>query len=242
MIDLPYGVVAKLAFPFRGDALLRRTDTSRRRQRGLIIVLGGIEGPSFFNTQMVRGLVRARLRTAIHRFDWNDGIIFVRSAINLMSPRHHERQVTNVVEYVRAYRRDYPNAPISLLAQSGGCWIAIRVLEELAGEIEVSTCVLLAAAIAPSYDLSRAAGNCRKGLHSFRSAGDLFYLGIGTLLFGTSDRQHRCGAGLIGFRQPPANVFEYRWQPEWMWLGYVGNHTSSTVPRFVQGVVAPLLR
>lgn len=240
-IDLPYGIVAKLANPYRDPSFFKRVDTDRRRRRGLVIILGGVEGPSIFNSQMGYGLARSRLRTAIRRIDWNDGPFLIRSAINLMSPAHHERQARRVADEIVEYRRCHPNGRVSLVAQSGGCWIAVRTIELLPPELNISTCVLLASAISPQRDMTPAAAKCSNGLYSFRSIADWFYLCFGTTVFGTSDRLRRPSAGQVGMRQMPTGVREMSWQPAWMRWGYVGNHTSSTSPAFIQNVVAPLM-
>jgi len=242
LVDLPYGILAKLAHPCRDTSFFERVDTERRRRHGLIIILGGIEGPSIFNSQMAYGLVRGRVRAAIRRIDWNDGPFLIRSAINLMSPTHHERQARRVTDAIIAYRKDHPNGRVSLIAQSGGCWIAVRATELLPEDQRISTCVLLASAISPGHDHSIAGARCTNGLYSFKSIADWFYLGFGTTVFGTSDRRHRPAAGQVGMAQSPPGVHETAWQPAWMRCGYVGNHTSSTSPAFIQHVVAPLMK
>ncbi len=241
LVDLPYGILAKLAHPCRDTSFFERVDTERRRRRGLIIILGGVEGPSIFNSQMAYGLVRGRVSAAIRRVDWNDGPFLIRSAINLMSPTHHERQARRVVDEIVEYRRCHPNGRVSLVAQSGGCWIAVRTIELLPPEMKISTCVLLASAISPGRNMTAAAAQCSNGLYSFRSIADWFYLCFGTTVFGTSDRLRRPSAGQVGMRQMPPGVHERSWQPAWMRWGYVGNHTSSTSPAFIQNVVAPLM-
>jgi len=242
LVDLPYGILAKLAHPCRDTSFFERVDTECRRRRGLIIILGGVEGPSIFNSQMAYGLVRGRVRAAIRRIDWNDGPFLMRSAINLMSPTHHQRQAQRVADAIIAYRQEYPNGRVSLIAQSGGCWIAVRAIELLPENLRISTCVLLASAISPGRDHAIAGARCTNRLYSFKSIADWFYLGFGTTVFGTSDRRHRPATGQVGMANTPPGVNEISWRPAWMRWGYVGNHTSSTSPAFVRSVVAPLMR
>ncbi len=241
LIDPVYGVFVRLATIFHTSHLLDRADTPQRRRRGVIIVLGGVEGPSFFNQQMVVGLLRSRYRGAVVRIDWNGGLFLWRSIVNLMSRRHHDEQARRVAEFILDYRRQYREAPISIVAQSGGCWIAIRALQCLPQEVQIETAALLAPAMSSGYDHSAAVSRCRRGLLSLGGPGDFFFLGLGTMLLGTSDRVFSPSAGLVGWHYKPAGFVEARWHPEWLRHYYVGNHTSSATAGLIAHVVAPWL-
>src|SRR6266850_2540649 len=103
----------------------------RRRKRGLALILGGIEGPSIYNFSMAIGLLRSGYRGAVIRFPWNTGLFGIRSLINLISRQHHEEQSGRLAAAITDHMREHPESPVSLLAQSGGCWITIRALEKL---------------------------------------------------------------------------------------------------------------
>jgi pimeloyl-ACP methyl ester carboxylesterase len=186
------------------------------------------------------GLLRGRYRGAVTRFDWNAGIFGVRSAVNLMSRRHHERQsnllARTISEHVQAH-----HSPVSLLAQSGGCFIVLRALEKLPAEIRVHTAVLLAPSVSPGYDLSTATRKCTNKLVSFGSLGDAIFLGLATLLLGTSDRVFSPSAGFVGWHANLPGFIECRWHPLWLRYGYWGNHISTSSPRFIADVVTPML-
>ena len=241
LFDLPYGLSIRLLTPFRFAQIPANADTPRRQRRGLTIVLGGIEGPSFFNARMVQGVLASGYRGAVRRVDWNDGILFVRSAVNLMSRRHHERHAREVVEIATAHQAEHPCAPISIIAQSGGCWIAVRAVELMPESLRVSTVVLHAPAISPGYDLSRAAERCSHALISVEACGDYVIVGLGTLLFGTSDRRHRLSGGLVGFRRHTSKFIAMRWRPSWMKHWHLGNHTTSASFAFVRDFIGPFL-
>lgn len=242
VLDPLWGLLVRVTDWFCRPALPARADTPRRRRRGLTLVLGGIEGPSRFNVQMVRGILRSGYRGSVVRFDWSLGPPIWRSWVNLTNTRHHARQADRLVESIGRYRAEYPGAPVSLVAQSGGCWIAVRALERLPETIRADTVVLLAPSISPGYDLRAAAGRCDGALVSVGSAGDVFFLGLGTLLLGTSDRVFSPSAGLVGWRRRVPRLVEMRWRWAWVRFGYFGNHTTSAAPGFVEVVVGPLLR
>lgn len=241
LIDLIMGVFAKITSIFWAGRLPGRADTPRRRRRGLAVVLGGIEGPSLFNHSMVLGVLKSRYRGSVVRFDWNAGIPLVRSLVNLIHRRHKERQADKLARLITDYHASHPGAPVSLVAQSGGCWIVVRALEKLPPNSSVHTAVLIAPSISPGYDISRAAARCAGGMVSVGGPGDYIFLGLGTLLFGTSDRVFSPSAGWIGWHHRPPGFVEQRWHPAWLKYGYLGNHTSSSARHFVAGVVGPRL-
>lgn len=241
IVDPLWGVFIKIVGIFWRPPLPKLADTPRRRRRGLTLVLGGIEGKSKYNLDMVRGILRSGYRGSVVRFDWNDGVPFWRSLVNLMSRRHHEQQSAKVAEYIRNFKGEHPDAPVCMVAQSGGCWIVVRALERLPKGIRVATAVLLAPSISPGYDIRAAAARCECELISIGSLGDFFFLGLGTMLLGTSDRVSTPSAGFIGWHHRPPGFAELRWHPRWCRLGYFGNHTTTSSPAFVSAVVGPRL-
>lgn len=241
IVDPIYGLLIKILGIFWPTRVPRLADTPRRRRRGLTLVLGGIEGPSIYNLWMVWGILRSGYRGSVVRFDWNAGVPFWRSLVNLASRSHHRRQTQRIVEFIRAYDAEHPGSPVNLVAQSGGCWIVLRVLGRLPEAVNVNTAVLIAPSISPGRNVGLAAARCASGLVSVRSAGDFFFLGVGTVLLGTSDRVHVPSAGFVGWRRRPDRLVDVRWRPEWIRLGYIGNHTTSTAPGFIRAVIGPLL-
>ena len=64
----------------------------------------------------------------------------------------------------------------------------------------ILTVFLLASALSPEYDLSKALGHVRGKVYVFTSPGDSLVLGTGTRLFGTIDGIKSDAAGLNGLR------------------------------------------
>jgi len=242
VVDPLLGVLGKLATIFWWPGLPRRADSPRRRRRGLAIIVGGIEGPSIYNYAMGLGVLRGRYRGAVVRFPWNAGLFGVRSVVNLMSRVHQERQSALLAEAIVSHAKHYPQSPICLLAQSGGCWIVIRALEKLPQDTSIASAVLLAPSVAPGYDITRAASKCRDGLMSIGGIGDFVFLGAGTILLGTSDRVFTPAAGLVGWHHHPPSFVEARWHPSWTRFGYFGNHISTSSVPFIRNVIAPAFR
>jgi len=240
LADPILGVLGKLLTIFWWPELPKGADSPRRRQRGLAIVVGGVEGPSIYNYWLGTGLLRGRYRGAVIRFHWNAGIFGIRSAVNLMSRRHHERQSDLLAQAIIDHLRTH-HSPVCLLAQSGGCFIVLRALEKLPEDIRVQTAVLLAPSTSPGYDLAPATRRCTSKLVSFGSLGDAIFLGLATLLLGTSDRVFSPSAGFVGWHANLPGFVECRWHPLWLRHGYWGNHISTSSPRFIADVVTQML-
>jgi hypothetical protein len=241
VIDPVVGVISQVIQLFWHPGLPPRADSEARRRRGVTFILGGIEGPSRYNYGIGIGLLEARYRGAIVRFDWNKGIPFVSPFRNLMSRRHHETMSDSLVRAITEQARTHPDAPIHVIAQSGGCLVTVRALERLPKGMAIHTAVLIAPSISPAYDLALAAGRCTGRLIAVGSPGDFMFLGLGTTVFGTSDRVHAPSAGWVGWHYHSPPFVEARWHPSWLRLGNLGNHTSSAARRFISGIVAPVL-
>lgn len=240
LVDPLIGVYAEIVSIVWNPKIPRKADTLRRRSRGLTLILGGIEGPSPYNRAMACAVLESGYRGAVRRIDWNTGIPLIRSLVNLMSRRHQNRQATEVARQIVEHKREFPHAPVCLMAQSGGGLIVVRALEMLPPDIKVHTAVLLAASISPSYDISVAASKCTHGLISVGGPGDYMFLGVGTTLLGSSDRVFGPSAGWVGWHHHGRQDFvELRWHPSWLRYGYLGNHTTSSSRAFLSHVIAP---
>lgn len=241
LIDPLMGVFTTMLRLFRPVRFPGRATSVRRERRGLTLVLGGIEGPSQYGAAMVRGVLCSGYRGAVEFFPWNRGIPILCSLRNLTDRKHHDRQARLLVDRILAHYEMFPDAPVNLLAQSGGCWITVRALEMLPPDAGVHAVVLLAPSISPGYDIAVASSRCAGGLVSIGGPGDFFFLGLGTMVFGTSDRVHTPSAGLVGWHHHPPGFVEARWHPDWVRFGYIGNHTTTSANRFVRFVVVPML-
>lgn len=242
LADPLMGITSATARCFRSFSMPPTADTPRRRKRGVTFVLGGIEGPSQHSRDMGMGLLRGGYRGAVRIFPWNRCLPVVGVLRNLMSREHHERQSDTLAQLVRHHRAAYPQSHVSFIAQSGGCFVTVRTLEKLDPTDGVAHAILLAPSISPGYDIRPAAQRCSGGLYSFGGRGDYFFLGLGTMLLGTSDRVRTPSAGLVGWHYRHEKFHEVRWHPSWTRFGYLGNHITTSCQRFIAEVIAPILR
>jgi pimeloyl-ACP methyl ester carboxylesterase len=226
--------------------------TPDRAEHGYTIILPGIEGTSWFNISVARGLVDAGHDRAIEISDWTTGYwpMFV---YHLMALERNREQAREIAERIIAYQDRYPGRPVTLIGHSGGAAMAVLVLESLPVDRQVTQAVLLAGALSPDYDLSTALARTENGIRNYYSGGDALYLIAGTLALGTIDRQHAVSAGAIGFRTPDNLPSEQRelyesklrqepYRLEMFSSWNFGGHFGPVNRRFVAKWVAPELR
>ena len=225
--------------------------TPQRYDRGLVLVLPGVEGRSVFNQQIVEGLDRGGVPYALEIHDWTSGLapLFL---WHLMDHRRNCLQAQRIADRLTEYADQYPNRPIWLVGQSGGGGMAVLALDLLPPGLCVDGAVLISPAIGRDYGLARALGRLRGKMIHYYSSKDLFFLGMGTGVFGNIDRSYGESAGRCGFRLPEdltaeeAQRYETRLEqvdcsegvPE---TGHLGLHLTSSSPDFVEKVIAPLL-
>ena len=223
-----------------------------RATGGLVLVADGVGGFDVCGTAMRYVLAAEKLPYAVEIVSWGHG--FGRWHADLTSVGNRDEKAGLLALCVRRYKAERPTDPVYLVAKSGGAGIVVKALE-LIDEKQVERAVLLAPALSPAYNLSRALRAVRHEMVVFWSPLDVFMLGMGTKVFGTVDRVRTAAAGLVGFRVPAAegkpnenNGSEYdklrqiRWRPRMAATLYLGGHFGTDSPLFLRKYVAPLLR
>jgi pimeloyl-ACP methyl ester carboxylesterase len=225
----------------------------RPSAQGLVLVADGVGGLDLCGTALRYVLGAARAPYVIDLFPWGHG--FGRWYADLTDVANRDSQAGLIAETVRRFRAAQPEDPVFLVAKSGGAGVVVRALEQLDDET-VECVVLLAPALSPGYDLTRALRAVRRELVVFWSPLDMVVLGAGTRVFGTIDRVQSVGAGMVGFDVPrdderesdPERTRQYtklrqvRWRPQMVSAGYFGGHVGPDSPRFLRKYVVPLLR
>ena len=215
---------------------------------GLILVADGIGGLDLCGTGLKYVVGAQGVRQRVRIFPWGHGL--GRWYADLTRTGRHEKQAETLAREVRDSLEADPEAPVHLVGKSGGTGIVIRALEELPKD-SVSSVVLLAPALSPDYDLSKALAAVRKEMVVFWSPFDVVVLGAGTLLFGTIDRKKSVSAGLVGFKLPGSEERErfdayrklrqVRWNLGMVTSGYLGGHIGPDNPVFLRKYVLPIL-
>ncbi len=224
--------------------------TPERLAQGYVIVLPGIEGKSFLNRSIVRGLLRADVPYGIEIHDWTYGVLGY--FLNLRYRRRHRQQSEILVEKIAAYREHHPTQPVYLIGHSGGGAMTAFTLERLPVSMRVTGGVMLVPALSSTYDLSPALEQTERGLWNFSSWGDACMLGLGTILLGTCDGKHRPAAGMTGFSEAVRHscdsngpddpqLHEVPFRREMVRDRNCGGHFGPVNSRFVQHWIAPIV-
>jgi len=219
--------------------------TPARLERGLVIVLPGIEGRSPLNEAICEGLAAGGVDYAIETYDWTFPFF---PLYNLRAERRNRRKAAELVARILRYRMAYPGCPVVLVGQSGGGAIAIWAAEEMPPGQQVDGLIVLAPSLSPSYMLDSALAGSQRGIVNFYSSRDWLFLRIGTTVTGTMDGQHDVSAGSAGFDVPSGvrsgsyqKLHQIGWTSEMAEKGHSGMHLTSGAVGYVSSYVAPFV-
>jgi len=219
--------------------------TEERLDKGLVIVLPGVEGRSMFNDAICAGLDAGGVDCAIETDDWTSPL---GPLATLGDEQRNRAQAERIAERIVEYQQAYPDRPVVLVGQSGGAAMAPWVAEALPDATMIDGMVLIAPALSPWYPLTEALGRSRRGIVSFHSEMDWLFLGVGTSLLGTMDGERLESAGKVGFVTPLARdeaayekLYQVPWNRSMARNGHLGCHVTSGSLSFVKKRVAPLV-
>jgi hypothetical protein len=183
---------------------------------------------------------------------------------DLMWHRRNQLKGRQLARRILAFHRANPQATIQLFACSGGVGVSLFALEAIyrcrtPGHTEsvgnrtlpiIDTLVLACPAVSPEYNLTTALGVVRR-CYALVSHRDSIILGLGTRIFGTTDRRFMKSAGMVGFRIPPGltnqqaaryeRIREIHWSSEFTKQGHGGGHSGSISLPFLKNHLIPLL-
>ncbi len=260
--------------PIITRAQLLRSYVAELLSKGLPEMTGDVTREALFIVDGVGGfqaaplMIRRALRytgstlgTILYRWQFGlPGEIWT----DLMWLRRNQLKGRQLARRILAFHRGHPQAAIHLFACSGGVGIALFALEAIyrcrkRGHTEpaghrslpiIDTLVLACPAVSPDYNLAPALGVVRR-CYALVSHRDSIILGLGTRIFGTTDRRFTKSAGMVGFRVPRGltdqdatsydRLREIRWSPEFKTDGHGGGHSGSISLLFLKNHLIPLL-
>lgn len=225
-----------------------------RLDKGLVVVLTGIEGRSQFNEGICRGLEAGGVDWAIELHDWTADVPLKQvlppvALYNQRAEARNRRQAEKLAARVLRYQQAYPGRSVVLVGQSGGAALAAWTAENMPHDRRIDGVIMLAPSLSPTYALDQALEGTQRGIVNFYSKRDLLFLALGTTMAGTMDGEHTQSAGRVGFEiptaggKPPAydRLFQIAWSEKMADTGNYGIHLSSGGERFVAAYVAPLV-
>lgn len=210
-----------------------------------LLHLPGIAGKRWVDDQMMDGFRDGGFAGQAQIYDWTGDDPGLGS---LLGYKRNQVQAQKVADLITERFRKNPGLHIILAGHSGGTGIAVWALEKLPEDVKIDKLLLLASALSPGYDLSKALSHVRGKCFSFCSENDVLVLGVGTKTFGTIDGVKTEAAGEFGFVLPPtADVREYDklvqkpYVKDWMQYRNFGDHMGCMLRSFACHIVAPLI-
>ena len=215
--------------------------TPHRLERGLVIILPGIEGEGGYTYDVRAGLLRSAVDMAMPIHSWGRPIPLAGPLINQMDVIGNRIAARRIAQMVTDYQDSHPDRPVYIIGHSGGGGVAVFAAEALPDDRKLEGLILLSASISKTYNLTKALSRCRCGIMNFYSGQDVGLLGVGTTLFGNVDGIRGPSAGLTGFDKKPVGLYEIAWREEMAQTGYTGGHLSSGQEKFIAAYVAPFV-
>ena len=192
-----------------------------------------------------QGLLNGGVNADIEIYDWTGTD---RGLIVLMHSKRHQDQSTIVAKMIEKRIRENPKLRITITGQSSCTGIAVWARDKLPDDVFVDDFVMIASALSPQYDLSKALRHVRARAYAFNSSLDVLILSIGTKGFGTVDRVKGVAAGLVGFTMPEsadkeqyAKLTQFPYDADWLRFNNPGDHIGPMMRSFAKNVVASVM-
>ena len=218
--------------------------------RGLIVVLPGVQGPDRLTSNIRHGLLDSGVSRAVVVQPWGKRIPLANVVLNQVDFVGVRVDASAIANGIIDYQKAYPGRPVHIVGHSGGGALAVFVAESLASKNAqpIDGLVLLSASISSGYDLTKALGMCRTGILNCYNPSDVALLGVGTAILGNLDGGHGPSAGRSGFYPPDpasasaARVAAYQRLTQHTVVSGGAAHFASTSPDFVADVPAAWIK
>jgi hypothetical protein len=184
--------------------------TEARLDKGLVVILPGIEGEGAANHDIRKGLYDAGVPCALAIYRWGYPIPGIGLLVNQTDVAGNRRAGAKLAGRILTYQQKRPGRPVYLIGHSGGGGVAVFALESLAGVGQpVEGAFLLSASLSSNYLMDQALQMTRRGIVNVSNPQDKL-LDSGTAVFGNVDGGHGASAGRAGFSRSYPRLFERR--------------------------------
>jgi pimeloyl-ACP methyl ester carboxylesterase len=213
--------------------------------RPFLLHLPGIGGHMRIDDLVTQGIVQGGLVAEVRIYDWTNGNPGMPA---LAAYDRNRQEAERIAQVLKDLHLQDPTRKIILSGHSGGAGLAVWALEELPEDVHIDTLLMIAPALSPEYDLSKALRRVSGQAYAFTSTLDPI-LSFGTRSFGTIDRVKCDAAGHCGFAVPQnaLDAGQYRklrgiaYDSTWLKYGNAGDHIGAMMRPFARAVLAPLL-
>lgn len=241
----PLSIVALLSAFLSSGCGNPKPATEPSPPTGLVVMLPGVEGNTWYLSGSVGGLRDAGIDREIDVIPWDSPPFH--SIPNLTNYPENQKRAQRIAARIADFKKDHADAPVTLIGYSGGGGLAVMATEVLPERVRLDRMILIGAAVSPDYDLTNVLSRCDHGIVNFYSAADWFILGAGTQIFGTIDRKNTSSAGHVGFLSADKKLLEtpgltqIAWQPAWIESGHYGGHIGWLARNWAREYLAPTI-
>jgi pimeloyl-ACP methyl ester carboxylesterase len=230
-----------------GFADVARADGPPVRTPDVVFVADGAGNYQLASKTLRSTVLETGVPLTVETFVWSHGDKKV--LIDQIDLEHARSQGQRLAEVVLAYRQQFPQARIHLVAHSAGSMVVLAAVEQLPPRT-LDHIVLLSPSVSSDYDIRPALRCVRGSVEVHYSGRDWLYLGLCTKLIGCADRVF-CGAsGRKGFNlriESPEDAAllerlqQHPWQPSHRLLGNDGGHYGAYQSEYLKAHVLPVL-
>jgi len=206
--------------------------------RGLVIILPGIDGPGLNSAGVTGGLRKGGAKMAIMTHAWGWPVPGVGMVLNQIDSNGARAAGSRVAQMIVDYRREHPGKPVYVIGHSGGGAVAVFTAEAMPAGQKIDGIILIAASISAGYNLSRASRGVSSGIMNYYSYQDGILPNTATISV-TVDGVKGDSAGLTGFRRPTGRVYQVAWTGSMQRYGNYGGHMDGCNSSFVAQYIAP---
>jgi pimeloyl-ACP methyl ester carboxylesterase len=186
---------------------------SERLDKGLVVILPGIEGESAANRDIRLGLDEGGVPYGLAIYRWGFPIPGLGLLVNQTDTTADRSAGADLAAAIVRYQARRPGRPVFLIGHSAGGGVAVFALEALSAEPNarpIAGALLLSSSISADYSLDKALSMTQRGIVNGYNPDDTALLGTGTAVFGNVDGEHGDSAGRTGFRQSNPKLFQFK--------------------------------
>ena len=212
--------------------------SEERLDKGLVIILPGIDGPGLNSAGVTDGLTKGGVEMGIMTHAWGWPIPGIGMILNQTDVIGNRAAGQRVAQMIVDYKKGHPDRPVYVIGHSGGGGVAVFAAESMPAGQNVDGLILLSASISAGYDLSKALANCRGGILNYYSYNDEI-LPFTASISQTVDGVRGTSAGASGFRRSQPGLHQMGWNARMQSYGNGGGHMQSCNSAFVAHFIAP---
>jgi hypothetical protein len=204
---------------------------------GRTYYIDGAGNWGFGVAEMQEGLRAAGYKGSIRTWPWS---VTFNPALDQTLRVIPEGRGADLGHEITAYKKDYPDAAVNIIALSAGTGVAVWACEAVTPPAKVHNVILLGSSISSKYNMHKAMRNIDGKVYVYYSRSDPILDGpVRTL--GTIDGTFDDPAGLVGLKASPDlrdRIVNIPWSYKYERYGWTGSHTDCTSEPFVRAILS----